>query len=256
MLTRKLLRRFGYKTDQEGIINRYLREEGGWNEHLEQTKNFILQAADNKQNKSIVVLGSGWLLDVPIEKLSEKFEKVVLADVAHPRQIEHKVKKMPNVQLLNTDVTGLVEPIYETLKKRKKQKVALSDIQPEYDNQLITEIENADFIVSVNLLNQLDILICDYINKFKLYSKEEISLFRKQIQTNHIQLLPANKSALITDYEELNLDEHDKIIKRKRLVHIDLPNEKQAVKWKWSFDLKKTYHTNCKTVFKVMAVEI
>ncbi len=256
MLNRKILRKFGFKTDQEGIINRYLREEGGWNEHLKKTKEYILQVAGTKRKESVIILGSGWLLDVPIHELSEQFEKVVLIDVVHPRQIEHKVKKMLNVELLSIDVTGLVNPIFETLKNKKASKIPLIEIEPNYDNQLITELENADLVVSVNLLNQLDILICDYINKFNLYSKEEINLFRKQIQTNHLQLLPTDKSVLITDYEELNIDENDKVNNRKKLVYINLPNEKGAAKWKWSFDLKKTYHSDSKTVFKVMAVKV
>jgi hypothetical protein len=256
MLNRKILRKFGFKTDQEGIINRYFREEGGWNEHLKKTKKYILQVADNKQKGSVVILGSGWLLDVPLQELSDQFDKVVLVDVVHPRQIEHKVKKMPNVKLLSEDVTGLVTPVFERLKSKKPPKIPLSEIKPDYDHQLISELKKASLVVSVNLLNQLDILICDYIDKFKLYNKEEINSFRKLIQTNHLQLLPADKSALITDYEELNLDKNDKVINRRKLVHISIPNEKEAAKWKWSFDLKKTYHADSKTIFKVVAVEI
>jgi len=256
VLKRKILRKFGFKHDQEGIINRYLREDGGWNEHLNKTKEFILQASENQPKGIAVILGSGWLLDVPIEELSESFEKVILIDVVHPRQIIHKVKKLPNVELFQTDITGLVMPIYDSIKVKKEEKKSLSDIKPVYDDFLITLIKGADFTVSVNLLNQLDILICDYINKFSAYSENEINSFRKQIQANHLKLLPNDKSALITDYEELNFDENDRVIDSKKLVHIDLPNEKSAVKWKWKFDLKKTYHSNCKTVFKVMAVEL
>ncbi len=255
MLNKKILRKFGFKNDQEGIINRYLREEEGWNEHLENTKNFILQVADKMLKQKVVVLGSGWLLDVPLESLSATFENVVLIDVVHPRQIEHKITKMPGVNTISTDITGLVIPVYEALKEKKKE-INLLELKQDYDNYLLTELESADFVVSVNLLNQLDILICDYIKKTNRFSEDEISKFRKQIQSNHLNLLPAGKSALITDYEELNFNDKEEIIQNKKLVHINLPHQNRAKKWKWKFDLKKTYHTNLTTVFKVMAIEI
>lgn len=195
------------------------------------------------------------MLDVPIEQLATQFEKVVLVDVIHPRQIEHKVKKIANVVLLQTDITGFALPVFELSSKKMNPPKNLSEIAPDNNIQLADLIKKADFVVSVNLLNQLDILICDFIAKLNLYNTEEINLFRKRIQTNHWQLLPTNKSALITDYEELNTDSKNKVIHRKKLIHIELPNEKNAIRWKWSFDSKKTYHTNCKTEFKVLAME-
>lgn len=254
MHKRKLIRKYGFKIDQEGIINRYFREDGGWNEHLQNTKEFIVQNAIKKDKKIAVVLGSGWLLDVPIEELSKDFNQVILVDISHPRQITHKVKKLPNVTIFQTDITGLAEPIYETLRIRKS-KIKLSEIKPEYNEQLIQYLRKADYVVSVNLLNQLDILLCDYIAKSNQYNAIEIDLLRKQIQANHLQLLPISKSALITDYEELNLNEEDKIVKKKKLVYVNLPNESSASKWKWNFDQKKTYHHNFRTIFKVKAVE-
>jgi len=34
------LRKLGFLSDQEGIINRYIREEGAWNPHLIKTREF------------------------------------------------------------------------------------------------------------------------------------------------------------------------------------------------------------------------
>lgn len=256
-MNKKVLRKFGFKTDQEGIINRYLRESGGWDEHLQKTKNYILSCADKHENRKVVVMGSGWLLDVPVEELVEKFEEVVLVDIVHPRQITNKLKKYKNIKLIESEVTGFVEPVYESFKKKSKGEVLeLQKISSEIDKELLDEIQSASYIVSVNLLNQLDILICDYINKFNLYSENELIEFRKKIQQEHLKLLPENKSLLITDHEELNLGEDDSTINKKKLVYIDFPENKILARWKWNFDLKKTYHNHCQTVFKVMVVEI
>lgn len=257
-MNKKILRKFGFKIDQEGIINRYLRENGGWDEHLQKTKNQILTCSDKHEDKKkVVVLGSGWLLDVPVEDLAEKFEEVVLVDIVHPRQITNKLKRYGNVKFVESEVTGFVEPVYESFKKKKKGEVLdLQNISSVVQKELLDEIKTASYVVSVNLLNQLDILICDYINKFNVYSEKELIEFRKKIQTEHLNLLPENKSLLITDHEEINLGEDDTIINKKKLVHISFAENKILTRWKWNFDLKKTYHNHCQTVFKVMVVEI
>ena len=78
-INNRVLRKFGFKKDQNGIINRYLREKGSWKTHLSNTKKFITDFTKNKAKNSCVVLGSGWLLDVPIEyltRISRHFFKV------------------------------------------------------------------------------------------------------------------------------------------------------------------------------------
>jgi len=258
-MKRRILRKFGFKLDQNGIINRYLRESENWDKHLKKSKDFILKTASAKSKNTAVILGSGWLLDVPVEELSDMFQHLILVDIVHPRQIEHKIKKFNNIELIEADVTGLIEPVYQHIKKCKKQKGQcgkLTDIQPLYRNFGVNTLEQANFIVSLNLLNQLDILICDYIKKHKFYSDDEILEFRKYIQSTHVQSLPKNKSSLISDYLELNLDDKDQVIKEKRLVHINLPDDSKAERWTWEFDTKKTYHSDCQTIFKVAAFEI
>lgn len=251
----KVLRKFGFKKDQNGIINRYLREKDGWKSHLANTGNFVLHSAKEKEKESCVVLGSGWLLDIPIENLKEDFKKVYLVDIVHPEQITHKYRKFENIEFIKVDISGYIEPVYNFIKENKKKKAPLNKIVPHFPKDFENLLKNASFVVSVNILNQLDILICDYLKKQEIYSDEEIRNFRKIIQQKHIDLLPKNKSCIITDYEELNYDDHMNLIKSKLLVHIKLPDGKDIRKWKWNFDLRKTYHQNYKTVFKVMAWE-
>ncbi len=49
-----------------------------------------------------------------------------------------------------------------------------------------------DFIVSINILNQLDILLVDYVSRFMKISEEDKAVFRKRIQQQHIELLNAD----------------------------------------------------------------
>jgi hypothetical protein len=256
-MDKKIFRKFGYFKDLNGIINRYLREINTWEDHLNKTKNFILRTGENKEKSKVVVLGSGWLLDVPFMELAQAFKEVVFVDIRHPRQIEHKLKNYKNIRLIETDITGLVETVYHALKtnKKNKNKLDLKSIEPIYSEEFAREIQSSDYVISVNLLNQLDILICDYIEKSKQYAENEIMLFRSYIQNNHLQLLPKNKSVLVTDYEELNYDKSNQVVNRKKLVFADISDNLIKEKWIWHFDTLKTYRSGLKTDFKVMAVE-
>jgi hypothetical protein len=86
----KILRRMGYLRDQEGIMNRYLAESEQWQYHLEKTRNFIAGSFNGSQAESVAVLGSGWLLDVPLEKLRRRFRKIYLVDIHHPPRSERR----------------------------------------------------------------------------------------------------------------------------------------------------------------------
>ena len=74
----------GYLSDQKGIMNRYLNQQGGWDSHLDNSKRFIERSAFLKNKRSVAVLGSGWLLDVPIDYIAQEFGEVYLVDIAHP----------------------------------------------------------------------------------------------------------------------------------------------------------------------------
>lgn len=81
------LHKMGFIQDQNGIIRRFKREKQNWDDHMTQSKSFILKSAKNKENLpdnlsakqadkagvTCAVLGSGWLLDLPLDELSEMF---------------------------------------------------------------------------------------------------------------------------------------------------------------------------------------
>ncbi len=246
------LKEMKYISDQKGIINRYLREFDEWQSHLENCKNFILNSAESKNKNSIAVLGSGWLLDFPIKEINLIFKKIYLIDIVHPKQIQNKVKKMKSVELITMDLTGnAVKNVFNFLKKTKKnhKKTFFNDIELENLNFL----KDIDFVVSLNILNQLDILIIDHLKKLNFPYEKEILEIRKKIQKHHLENLPKNKSCLITDFEELIFDSKNKLEKTNKLVFIDFKNKKKT--WKWDFD-KFNYYKNKKVIFNVLAAEI
>lgn len=242
----------GYVTDQDGIMTRYLREQQNWDEHLNKTKSFILSAFSNKPGGKLAVLGSGWLLDLPLEALTQKFDKIILVDVRHPAQVVKKAEKYKNVKLFETDLTGGgIDFCWERRKARDEHlsKYFLDEFEPE---QPALPLE-PDAFISLNILNQLDILLVDYLKKRNgRITESEITRFRKKIQQFHIDWITAKPGCLITDVLELNEDETGKT-EQHELVFANLPGHDHTEEWTWNFDLSGKYHNGFKTSMKVKA---
>lgn len=253
-VTRQMFRRMGYFTDQSGILNRYRREQKYWDTHLQNTRNFAMEAMQGKERKSAAVLGSGWLLDVPLEEMSRYFEKVCLYDIRHPATVKRKAKQMGNVELTVCDISCFAFPVYRYAKQYRKSKVRppISDIQPE--NGL--DLSGFDFVFSCNILNQLDILLIDYMYQFFDLSREETDTFRSNVQQYHINLLPRSHSCIVADYREVTLTPDGKEISSKTTVNHPITQRTDARRWTWEFDTKMTYYRDRMTFLETLGIEI
>lgn len=242
-------RRAGYVSDQNGIRNRFLRESGNWQSHLQNTRNFIIAAAEKvPEKRSVAVLGSGWLYDVPLDELAQMFESVVLVDIVHPEPVKIRAARMPNVRLVTADLTG-----------GAVQRAMSAQSFDEFSKWLPGAASAFDFggfdlVVSVNLLNQLDIILCDYLRKRFNTDEAELKNVRNTVQQNHINWLPKGHTCLITDYRQIDipLDGSSKI--ETQLVYADLPQTPPDAEWDWVFDTNQRYSDKNNTIFKVMAV--
>jgi len=250
-----LLRKMGYRADQQGIMNRYLSEHTGWEKHLSMTRKFVMNALSARPaGNTVAILGSGWLLDVPVEYLTQTFRNIIMVDVLHPPQIKHKLSQYQNVQLIEQDISGYLQPVWEFVQQNKKKKhpdlpdsIAPGIFQPEIP---------ADTYVSVNLMNQLDMLLSDYIKKHLPFEEAELMKLRQKIQQTHLNFLEQHDSILITDYEELIINQENKLKEIKPLIYCKLPPCTNTEKWRWHFDESGTYHKNYKTHFKVIALDL
>jgi hypothetical protein len=243
-----------YIADQQGIIDRYLKEAESWNSHLESTKNEIINGAEGKGGESCAILGSGWLLDVPLEFLCSRFKKVYLFDVVHPTQIKHKMRKFPNVVLVEKDITGgAINEFFESVQmfKSMRKRKELS----EFKFNGFSYTKPFDYVVSVNILNQLNILLVDYIKPYNLYSSEELLWLSKSIQQKHFDSLPARKACLVTDSQEYISDKDGHLCTTNELIHIELPQDKICASWQWQFD-RQDYVPGKNVAFNVVALKL
>ena len=241
-------------SDQEGIMNRYLREKDHWKPHLDNTRQFILDSFLGKEINSIAVMGSGWLLDLPIEELSKKYKKVLLLDVFHPPQVVKKCSKLKNVTLFECDLTGGgIDFCWELRKKKGEhfESFILDKFKPAKPELPYTP----DAYISLNILNQLDIILVDFLEKKnRRITDMEIRRFRKKIQKFHVDWLSEKPACLVTDVTEMVSSAEDET-QEKNLIHAELPEGQRNAEWIWDFDLSQTYRKNKETRMKVHAIE-
>ncbi|MCK5136011.1 MAG: hypothetical protein KAR19_09520 [Bacteroidales bacterium] len=251
--SQRIIRRMGYVQDQDGIMNRYLREGSNWDQHLERTKKFINDAFRDTTIRTVAVLGSGWLLDVPLADMAGRYEHLYLVDINHPPQIRKKVSELENVELVHADLSGgAVEKLWQYRKISHLQSI---------DNYLdeLTLIPpldhlNPDAVVSVNLLNQLDIILCDFLRKHGYFQQESANRFRSKIQAFHLEWITNNPGCLITDTLEVSVDKNENE-SSKSLLFTGLPESFRSDRWKWDFDTRGTYTPGTHTHMEVQAIE-
>lgn len=118
-----------------GLWARGQRQLRAWVPHLSKTLGLIDNTIDDMtERRSVVVLGSGPLFDVPLESLGRTFKRVILVDRAHLSPINRRIARWPNVERQWHDLSAATNP--DPL-------------------GFLNEIPDLDWVISVNLLSQL-----------------------------------------------------------------------------------------------------
>ena len=89
----KAAKDWGYVYQNISLKFRSRRCAKAWKNHNENSRQFIRDHLAKIQPKSVMVIGSGLLLEVPIETLLEKTEKLYLVDLVHAREIRKLAPK-------------------------------------------------------------------------------------------------------------------------------------------------------------------
>ena len=244
----------GYYDYQSGLIYRHLNQKSGWDSHLEKCRSYILKAIDKHKPGKVTILGSGWLLELPIAEIVEKTGKVSLIDILHPPDVVRQAGGIDNVDLIESDVTGgLIEQVWNKIRSYpffKKADNLEGIIVPEYK-----PAGDPGMIISLNLITQLEVLPVRYLKKKARISGDEMFGFRKSIQEKHIDFLSKYSSVLITDYEEVITGRSGEITRIPTLI-ADLPQLVEKEEWTWNFDLKGADNYNSTSVMHVVAVTL
>jgi hypothetical protein len=118
-----------------GLWARGTRQMRAWAPHLANRRGLIDTTIDDiRRRRTVVVLGSGPLFDLPLESLARTFKRVILVDQAHLATIRPRTRRYPNVTLAWRDLSPATVP----------EPLAFLD-----------EIEDLDWVLSTSLVSQL-----------------------------------------------------------------------------------------------------
>ena len=133
----------GYIRYSVNLWSRARRCSSSWAVHEEKSRAAMLTAAAAlRQKRTVVVLGSGLLRDVPIEALAKTFDTVVLVDLVHLASVRLwlRAKGYRNVRLIERDLSG-----YDELRQT-------GNAEP---LGFLRGVPYLDLVISANLLSQI-----------------------------------------------------------------------------------------------------
>lgn len=248
---RRILHTMGYYNYQQGLIFRHLNQDRGWDTHLARCRDFILKALELVKPSRITVLGSGWLMELPLAEMAERTGKIVLIDIVHPPEVIEQTERLRNVEVSEEDVSGgLIEEVWKKVGGRTflNRLPSLETIQiPDYE-----PVEDPGMVISLNILTQLEILPEKLLRKKSKATDEDFKNFKKEIQDRHIRFLKKYPSLLISDIVEVVFDSTGARTEKNTLL-AEIPEGRMKEEWIWDFDLLHADYNRQKSQFKVFA---
>jgi hypothetical protein len=250
-LSNRVLKKMGYLSDRRGIAERYVQHRKSWEGHLNRTKAFIRNCIPEGGKGTVAVLGSGWLLDFPLEEICQMTDRIFLYDITHPSQVIHLISKYDNVTAMQEDLTGgAVNVAYQAVRLYRK-----TGGKPDVGSlfQGVMPGITADLVISLNLLTQLGAMVSEYMGQHIPYTQEELDEINRIIQAQHIKWLMQMTWCLVTDVEEVTTDLNTGQVESKRMVFADLPEALRYEAWEWDFDPDGGYYPGKSVTLKVIA---
>ncbi len=148
-----MTRRLGLVSESVALWARGRRQREAWAEHHARCRALVAGVvADLPQHRTVAVLGSGLLRDIPLPLLRERFERVLLIDAVHLPQIRLSAAFRPNVTLVTRDLSGVMGWLAEECDGR---------IDPVAD--LVAD-ETLDLVISANLMSQFGWPVADWLD--------------------------------------------------------------------------------------------
>ena len=231
-----------------GITSRYHRQHHAWRPHLAASKKAIQSFIE--QNKiaphgSIIILGSGPLLDVPLGFLNKYFKRVYLIDIVHLISTKIKCLFYPHTKLPRIN---LVQAELDLIAQLRTDPYKATEIYPQWQDKLaalpLPALPPADVVGSLNLLSQLAIFpymqMEEILSKSGLNKKEQLHLLavlNNAISTRHLQLLKTFPQALlISEITQQHFKEKAAYVQRTDETILSPELQSQLSPWGSSWD--------------------
>jgi hypothetical protein len=149
----RMTRRLGLVSESVALWARGRRQRKAWAEHHARCRALIAGVvAELPRHRTVAVLGSGLLRDIPLPLLRERFERVLLVDAVHLAQIRLAAAFRRNVTLVTRDLSGVMDWLAG---ERDGRVDPVSDLVAD---------ETLDLIISANLMSQFGWPIADWLD--------------------------------------------------------------------------------------------
>ena len=148
-----MTRRLGLVSESVALWARGRRQRKAWAEHHQRCQALIESVvAELPQCRSVAVLGSGLLRDIPLPLLRERFQRVLLVDAVHLPQIRLAAAFRATVTLVTRDLSGVMGWLDG---KRDGRADPVADLVAD---------ETLDLLISANLMSQFGWPIADWLD--------------------------------------------------------------------------------------------
>ncbi len=203
-----------------------------WERHYKLCQDTITEHIQKTDAKGVcMVLGSGYCLDLPIEKLLKTFNQILLVDTIHPKSVRKRFQTNSKVQLIETDLTSWAY---------FQQNNSVSNFEkfvPQFDKQFVSL--HFDYLISDNVLTQLPILPVRQIRELKNYTDEKEDTFANRIIKAHYEFIKSKKGLLLTDIQCHFYEKNSEEL-LDPLYGFKLPEPIRT--WNWELVAKKQTH--------------
>lgn len=216
-------RRTGHLTAAVSLWSRARRCRSAWGPHEARCHAIVERAIEGlHRRRTCVVLGSGLVLDVPLDRLAASFDTVVLVDVVHLWPARLKARRHPNVRLLSLDVTGTTDLL---LGRATGIGDPLGRLRAD---------PTVDLVISANCLSQLSLQPVERLAVRGGLARMRFPDLGHRIVAGHIEALRrfAARVVLLTDVEGFEADVDGAVLERWDLLEgVTLPPPDES--WDW-----------------------
>lgn len=248
-----LAKKYGFLYESIGLQSRFDRVKKHWLPHLKNCQDVFLQSAQRlPQKKSVVILGSAHLHEIPLHLLVENFEEITLVDVIHPWRHHWLAKRNPRLKLVTQDLSMILESL-DGLKDLNELRAYLKEIS---DKELFHF--KADLIVSSNILSQLALLPMSAIERkikknLELSEKDEISTTVTEMHLKNLKNCEGKK-LIYCDRKVIYKDPQGEVIYEGHYP-VSFAGFKKVKEWMWLLAPLKEASSKYSIEMKVEAYE-
>ena len=238
-------KKLGYLHEAIATWQRYRRCKEAWAPHIEQSKQFILDGAKScESHRTALILGAGQCVDIPLEELTNIFNKVLLVDVVFPQKTRRKAIEL-GAECIECDIADIITFLATTD----------SSPLPIAVPQHFLDDDTIDLVVSANIASQLPLLPRTWLEKQGTLSEDELMDVAQGLIGAHFYYLSLFNAqiVLLTDrrYQTRN-KEGVTISEKSALYGVKLPDAEQTL-WEWSIAPAPELHADYGRVHQIVA---